>query len=47
LSAVAEVEVVAEVVAEVAVEVVAVAVAGAIDRTRRRGGNIEASVRVV
>jgi hypothetical protein len=41
LSAVAGVE--AEVVAEVAVEVVA----GAIDRTRRRGGNIEASVRVV
>jgi hypothetical protein len=38
LSAVAEV---AEVVAEVEVEV------GAIDRTRRRGGNIEASVRVV
>jgi hypothetical protein len=43
LSAVAGVE--AEVVAEVAVEVVAVA--GAIDRTRRRGGNIEASVSVV
>jgi hypothetical protein len=36
---------VAEVAAEV-VEVVA-AVVGAIDRTRRRGGNIEASVRVV
>jgi hypothetical protein len=36
-----EVEVVAEVEVEVEVEV------GAIDRTRRRGGNIEASVRVV
>jgi hypothetical protein len=41
LSAVAEVAVEVEVVAEVEVEV------GAIDRTRRRGGNIEASVRVV
>jgi hypothetical protein len=43
LSAVAEVEVEVVVAAAVAVAVEV----GAIDRTRRRGGNIEASVRVV